>query len=133
MLPPSPQRSPDVPYRARAVIWLALVVATGLYFVVTKLAAPSGAQANPTLVTILFVFSAGLVAGSFGMKARLLSRASRPSSRMRQQAELIALILCEAAAVLGVVVWFVTAWPHYYIFLLLGLVGMLLHFPTREG
>jgi hypothetical protein len=43
----------------------------------------------------------------------------------------LALVLSEAAALFGVVVWFVTGSPQYYLFLLIGGGAMVLHFPTR--
>ena len=51
---------------------------------------------------------------------------------MVRAGELVAITMCEAAALFGVVAWFVTATSHYYWFLILGAAGMLLHFPQRE-
>lgn len=56
-----------------------------------------------------------------------------PSHGLRFIALLVPLAMCEAAGVLGVVVYFLSGSPRYSLFLAIAIVGMLLHFPRRES
>ena len=45
---------------------------------------------------------------------------------------ILALALCEVAALMGMVALFVTLSKYAYLLFALGALGMLLHFPRRE-
>lgn len=117
---------PAAARRQQLIVWLAFVVSVGLYFVLAKLSTPAEAHENPLLIKILLVLAVGCVAVSFPLKTRL---AGPPPGT---NGVLVALALCEAAALFGIVAWFLTAWPYFYVFLLLGLVGHVLHYPGRR-
>ena len=104
------------------VLWLVMAMSIVMYFVVIQMVKPTRAQENPTLVTALLIAALVLVAASFPVKSRLRAQSEK-------SALLVALALCEAAALCGLVIWFSTAWPYYYVFLLLGLAGQAMHFP----
>ena len=71
---------------------------------------------------------------SFVVKPRLRGRVDLPNAAARRRAaDIMALALCEAAALFGVVAWFMTGWSRSYIFFGMGLAGILLHYPRREG
>ena len=108
----------DADYRRRLALWLAMVFSIMMYFVVIQRVTPASPQENPTLVYAMLGASIALVVTSFVAK---------------RVADILALALCEAAALLGVVAWFVTAWSRSYVFLIVGLAGMLLHYPKRRG
>ena len=128
-----PQRqSPESEHRFALTIWAVLLLSLGMYFVVIRLVRPEHAVDNPALVRILLVLAAANAAASFLVKKSFQSRAASLNKPvLRRTGFLIALVLCEAAGLLGVVAWFTTASPLYYVFLLIGFVAMLLHFPTR--
>jgi uncharacterized membrane protein len=109
--------------RVLIILWLAMAASIAMYFVVIQMVPPTSAHEDPALVNALLVAAAGMVGASFLVKSRIRA------AQGERTALLIALALCEAAALCGLVVWFVTAWPYYYVFLLLGLAGQVLHFP----
>ena len=113
------------------ILWLAMILSVVMYFVVTQVAKPPSTQDNPTLVRTLLVVAVSLVASSFQIKKQLLARSpgAAPSARLGY---IVALVLCESAAVFGVAVYFVTGSPRYSWFLVLGLAGLLLHYPRPE-
>ncbi|HEY2012433.1 MAG TPA: hypothetical protein VGH38_02980 [Bryobacteraceae bacterium] len=120
--------------RMQILIWLAMVASVGMYFVLVQLVTPAHAQENPALVNILLVSALTLVGASFPLKKRIRSQATPGGDpdKAQQSGLLVALALCEAAALCGVVVWFNTAWPYYYVFMLLGLGGQLAHYPGLD-
>ena len=121
-----------VQYRQRLMVWFVMVVSLGMYLVVMRLAPPAEPKENPGLVTSLMVAAIAMVAMSFLVKSRL-SGGAQLQQRPRQTdiAHIIPLVMCEAAALFGLVVWFVTGSIQGYYFVLLGLVGMLFHYPKR--
>ncbi|HYL76221.1 MAG TPA: hypothetical protein VEU96_18570 [Bryobacteraceae bacterium] len=123
----------EADYRRRLALWLAMVFSIVMYYVVIQRVTPANPQENLTLVYALLGGSGGLVVTSFVMKRRMLARADLPNMARRRAADIIAIVLCEAAALLGVVAWFITAWSRSYIFFGVGLAGILLHYPKREG
>jgi hypothetical protein len=130
---PAPRQSPDALYRARLVTWVAMLFSIAMYFVVVQIVHPDAATDNPMLVQVLLLAAVALVAASFGVKSYFSKRAlDTKSPAFVRAGELIAFTLCEAAALFGLVVWFVAASPRYYWFLILGAAGQLLHYPRRE-
>lgn len=117
------------------IIWLVMLISIGMYYVVAKVAQPQGAQENPILVRVLLVMAAALVVGSFVAKSRFAAGAATAANaaRIQQLRLIVALALCEAAALFGLVVWFVTGWQYFWVFLALGAAGQLLHFPGGES
>lgn len=130
---PSPQQSPEALYRQRLIIWVAMLFSIAMYGVVAQMVHPEAATVTPALVEALLLAAVALVAASFAVKSYFFKRASESSNPAFVRAgELIAFTLCEAAALLGLVAWFVAASPRYYWFLILGAAGQLLHYPRRE-
>lgn len=117
--------------RQQMLIWLLMFLSIGMYYVVVRLVQPTGAQENPMLVRILLVMAVGLVGASFVVRSRLgaATETAAHTARIQQMRLIVALAFCEAAALCGVLVWFTTGWQYYYVFLLLGVVGQLLHYP----
>ena len=127
-----PDQRSKAQYRQRRIAWFLLVISLGMYFVVMRLAPPAMPRESPGLVTGLMLAAIGVVALSFWVKSRLSRGPEREQAPPRTEiAYLIPLVMCEAAALFGVVVWFVTASIQAYYFVLLGLVGLLFHYPKR--
>ena len=121
-------------YRARLIVWSVMALSIMMYFVVIRVVTPANPTENPTLVTALLIVAFALVVASFVAKRRLLSRTDNVDVAVRRrQADIVALVLCEAAALYGLPVWFITGWSRSYVFLVLGLAGILLHYPKRES
>jgi hypothetical protein len=119
--------------RQQMIIWAAMLCANLMYFVVARLVQPQQARENPTLVTALMALSVCLVATSFAVKGRLRRQARiEREPGLARAGFILALVLYEAAALLGLVVWFTTVSSQYYVPLLIGFVCMLLQYPSRE-
>jgi hypothetical protein len=126
--------NPELQYRQSVILWMAMLVSIGMYFVVVRLVPPQQATDNPALVNTLLVAALGLVAASFAVKSHFLQRGrdlGKPA--FFRMALIVALVLCEAGALLGVVAWFLTGSSRSYWMLLIGFIGMLLHYPPRES
>jgi uncharacterized membrane protein len=124
--------STEAEYRQQVVIWLAMVVAIGLYFAILRLAQPASPTDNPLLVDILLFVALVLLGVSFAVKNVFLARGrAQNKPALRRAGPLIALVLCDTAALFGILVWFMTGSPRANWFLLIGLAGVLLHYPSR--
>jgi hypothetical protein len=122
----------EAQYRVRLILWAVMAVSIMMYFVVMRLVTPANPMENPTLVTALLILAFALVVASFVVERRLLARKDIVDvAARRRQADIIALVFCEAAALDGLAVWFITGWSRSYVFLVLGLAGILLHHPKR--
>ncbi len=122
----------DGEYRLWVKVWFAMTLAIPMYFGVGLLATPVAIAENPTLERILMALSAAYVMASFPAKRWLLVQAREIDSAALRRAAMVApLVLCEVAAITGFALRMVIGSSHYYVFLLLGLAGMLLNFPRR--
>ena len=137
MLTPGPHRSgaqADPRLRKYRIVWAALTLSVVLYFVLTLLVPPAGLAANNSVERVLMVLALAYVLASIPAKRWLLVQAEAVDSpRLRGLAFVVPLALCEAAGLTGVVLRFAAGSTHYYVFLGLALVGMLLHFPRRTN
>ena len=87
---------------------------------------------NMTLLLVLAAVALSSVVASYVLKASFYKRAAE----QRQPAVLhtgfvVAMVLCEAAALLGMVGVFVTWNDYAYALFALGALGEVLHFPRR--
>jgi hypothetical protein len=101
------------------IIWAAMEVSIVMYYVVMRVVKPQSPLNDVTIALVLAVCSVALVGLSFLAKRRM---AERPGF-------ILALAMCDAGALLGLVSWFVTASPLSFYPLILGFGGIGLHFP----
>jgi hypothetical protein len=114
------------------MVWIVLTLAIVFYFGLAVWLKPVSAAENPKVERILMAISAAYVIASFPAKRWLLMQAEEiDSDAVRSAAILVPLALCEVAAVTGLALRLVIGSSHYYVFLLLGLAGMLLNFPKK--
>ena len=66
----------------------------------------------------------------FGAREGQAESQARPIGRVRA-AHLIAFVISEVPAVLGLVVYFLSAWPRYWVFFLLSAAAFAVNFPQR--
>jgi hypothetical protein len=45
---------------------------------------------------------------------------------------IVAVGLCESVGLFGLMVYFVTTTPYYYVFFIVSVIGILLHMPRRD-
>jgi hypothetical protein len=125
--------SEDGLYRTVRTVWVVLTLSILAYFAVAVAVGPIAHAENAGVERVLMILAAAYVVVSVPAKKWLLVQAREvDSSRLRLFALLVPLVLCEAAAVTGLALRMVTGSTHYYVFLGLALVGMLLHYPKRS-
>jgi len=113
--------------RTLRIVWVALLMNIGVFALYGVFSLRSGDAAeegadDPTLLAAFAVVACLSVAVSFLMKGRFYRQAAeRGEPALAQQGFIIALVLCEVSALLGLVGLFV-----------LGALGQLLHFPRRD-
>lgn len=123
----------DARYRTMLVLWSALLASVGLYFFLTLVIERPASGDNPGLFWVLLAASIFPLLTSFVLKRKLLALSvteQRPF--LVQIAMILAVALCEAVALFGLLVFFTTATPYYYIFFIISALGILLHLPRRD-
>ncbi len=129
----SPTTGEDRQLRKNRIVWAALTGSVALYCVLVLLIPPAAVVENTSVERVLMVLAVAYVLLSIPAKRWLMVQADAVDSAfLRGLAFLVPLVLCEAAAVTGVVLRFAAGSSHYYVFLALALAGMLLHFPRRR-
>ena len=109
-----------------------MLASVAAYYLVIRIAPPPPTAPNPILFPIFLGFACICAGGSFAVKRLFESRARRQNApAIARTGFLLAVVLCETAAMYGVAVWFLTASPYYYVLLLIGGIAILLHFPGR--
>ena len=122
-------------FRGLIIIWLAQIASVVLLSVLALVLRPSSANdraADTTTLVALAVPALAALAMAFFLRARFVSRATlerRPD--LVTTGHVIAFALCEACAVIGLVMRFLTGAPEAIYFFLAALVGFLLLFPRR--
>jgi F0F1-type ATP synthase membrane subunit c/vacuolar-type H+-ATPase subunit K len=120
--PPQPSAAAD--HRFRLILWFAMFMALAMYYLVMRIATPEAPTADPALPNILVALS--VVMAGLSIPIRILVARRNPKNGF-----ILGLAFCEAAALYGVVVWYISGSHRAYYCLLAGAVGMLLHIPRR--
>lgn len=135
-------------YRTNTIMWAAMLISQFMFFVVIYFAKPQvfefiGAN-NGEIVRdepvsyfpifiVLAVVAVIVFALSFVIKSRLLKYAiDSKNVELVQQAQIVAYALCEAVSLFGMVVAFTVNSRFFFLWFVVGILGMLLHFPRRE-
>ena len=130
----------DARLRVMRILWVVFLVTIGLYALVTVFARPSHevvlerrGEDYSTLLTAFGVLGLFLVALSFLFKGRYYRKAAEQQAPDQAQTGfIIAEVLCESAALFGLVALFITWNDYAYSLLVIGALGQLLHFPRRD-
>lgn len=132
----------EAQYRTNVIIWLAMLFSQFMFLVLIFFAKPelynfselerAKFEIPPVVIALIFA-SLMTVAMSFVMKAKFLKTAvEQQKTEMVQTALIVALALCEAASLFGVVSAFAFNFRYFFAFMAIGILGFLLHFPRRE-
>ena len=131
----------QVKYETLVVVWLALLMSQVLFFVLVWFIKPGiFAHETPppifgTLPLVIFVFSASAIAFlllSFVLSRQHMQRAVRDQdASCVQTGLLLGCALSEIPSLLGLVLAFAFDYPYFYLWIVLGALGMLLHFPRK--
>jgi magnesium-transporting ATPase (P-type) len=129
-----PQTNIEARMTTMRVIWIALILTVGIYFMITLFVGRSpNLEPNPTLSLALAVAAISTTAVSFLIKAKLIGPAvAQRNVGMVQQGYVTTWAITEVAALLGLLDYFSTSDRYYYLFFALAALGLLLHTPRRE-
>lgn len=129
-------------YQTLLILWAALLFSQVLFVAMLFFVKPglfrfdfSQNPLEPSSAMILgfAVAAVTCVALSFAFKRRLYERAVEAQDPAQVQSGLIiALALCEASTLFGLVLAFAFDYPYFLFWFILGIGGMLLHFPKQN-
>jgi archaellum biogenesis protein FlaJ (TadC family) len=120
-------------YRLLLIIWFALLTSMTVFAVLPVVITSQSTEPNTTLSFAFMGAAFVLVLGSVLIKQRGVQRAiEKRDAAMVQTGYILCFALCESAAIWGLVDHIVTGSKYYFLSSLLGLLGMLLHFPKKE-
>ena len=140
--------NPEARLRTMRIIWASFLLSVGIYALIAYFARPSdespvsaseslgiGASAGGYSVLILVLFALGLttVAASFLVKQAFANRAVREqNTAVLQTGFILSVVLCEMAALFGLLGLFADGNPFAYLLFVVAAAGIVLHFPRRE-
>ncbi|HEX8143699.1 MAG TPA: hypothetical protein VF553_13955 [Pyrinomonadaceae bacterium] len=124
----------DARFRTMMIIWFAILMSVGVIFFVTPIVQPVPVeQGDQTLLWVFAALSMTPLLLSFVLKSRLLAQAVREQRpELVQSALILALALCEAVSLFGMMARLTTGTRYYYIFFVVSVLGILLHMPRRD-
>jgi hypothetical protein len=130
----NPQENVELRMRTLRVLWLALFLSLVMYYGLTLFVGRNETVTpNNTLSIALMVVAFSTTLISFVVKNKLMTRAVESQQLgMVQQSYVVTWAINEAAALLGLLDFFVTGNRYYYALFVLAAAGLLLHFPRRE-
>ncbi|HEV7473202.1 MAG TPA: hypothetical protein VGN90_04080 [Pyrinomonadaceae bacterium] len=120
-------------YPTLLILWVAMLSFTLMYLVVTLILPRSSGPENHLLTIIFSAVSAFLVVVSFAVKGKVLARSvEAQDTRLVKTGIVLALALCEGAAILGLLDFLVARDRYYVVLIIFSFMGMVLHFPRRS-
>ena len=121
-------------FRTILILWSALFLSIGLYYVMTLFVHPSeDTGQNRTLSAVLAMAGSVLAIISVLVKHRFLTQSvAQQRLDLVQTGYVMAFALCEVAAMLGLLDHFVTGNHYYYVLFVIAGCGMLFNFPRRQ-
>jgi len=128
----------DKRYQTLVVLWFALLMSIGVYFLFSVFVSPavSNETDNPSrslLIVGLTALGTFLVIVSFAVKGKLFERSvERQDVGLVQKGLVIACAMCEVSALLGLLEHFIIGNREYYLLFLLAAAGTAFHFPRRS-
>lgn len=131
----NPDRNLETRFRVMLILWAVITGSCVMLFLLTKVVRPQTAASaySDAIVLALLAMSFTTFALSFVLKKKTLELAvHRQNPAGVQTALIIALAMCEAICLFGLVAFFAFASPYYYTFFIIGGIGLLLHIPRRS-
>jgi hypothetical protein len=130
-MPPAPITAAQT-RRFLVILWVVLFATLPIYYFLTTILRTDEANPNSPLIYPLLGFGILMVLASFYFKARFGFRPGQERSlAMVRASYVIALVFTEVPAILGLVVYVLSAWPNIWIFWVISAAGYLLNFPAR--
>ena len=128
----------DKRYQTLVVLWLALLMSVGMYFLFSVFFMPEVSiepdnPPRPLLIVILTALGVLLVIASFAVKGKFLERSvEQQDVRLVQKGLVIACAMCEVSALLGLLERLVIGNREYYLLFIFAAAGIAFHFPRRS-
>jgi hypothetical protein len=124
----------DQRMRTVRILWFALLTSIAMYYLFTIFAGrPDTVQPNSTLSLALLAVGMLTVVGSLPIKSKLVNQAiERRQVQHVQQGYIAAWAICELAALLALLDFFLTNDPYFYVLFIIAAIGDLIHYPRRE-
>jgi hypothetical protein len=114
------------------ILWLAMFLSVMIFLVLVLMIGTKGVP-NPMLSYALLGVGATTVMVSFLLKQQLVQKAINSNDiAALQSAHIVALALCESAALLGMLDRFVTGSTTSWFLFAIAAIGVLLHFPKKD-
>ena len=127
------QSKPEKTRQFLVIVWVVLVASVGVYYFLTTILKPANPDLNSPLVFPLLGVAILMVPASLYLKARFGAREGQTRSiGMIRQAYIVALVFDEVPALIGLIVFLLSAWPQYWVFFVISEAGFLLNFPRRD-
>jgi F0F1-type ATP synthase membrane subunit c/vacuolar-type H+-ATPase subunit K len=129
----------DLRLRTMRILWAVFLITIGLYALVTVFARPSQEivlerrEDNQTMLVALGALGLSLVILSFVVRRIYYRKAAEQQSPPQfQTGFIIAEVLCESCVLFGLIALFITWNDYAYALFVLGALGQLLQFPSRD-
>ena len=132
----------NVEYKTLVLLWFALLSSQILFLVLVYFVKPelftSDASrsifADKPLITLVFgAIALVFLILSFVLSRQHMRRAARDKDAGCVQTGLVlGCALSEVSSILGLVLAFAFSHPYFYLWIILGAVGVLLHFPRKD-
>ncbi len=133
----------DQLYRTMTIIWLVLLFSQfALFGFAYSFTGPDAAaniadgflSKNPPIIIGAVFLAFSNLALSFFMRRRANEQAVAEQNVKHVQTGLIlACALCETISLIGMILAFAFAYPYFYLWFALGILGIFLHFPRRKN
>jgi cation transport ATPase len=136
MQPNATQRlDPQARHRTLMVIWGVILMSVVMLFVVGNVAGPeqSGLARNNVLTIVLTAVGTLLMAASYFLRQKMLTRAfGQRRAETVSSAYIVAFAMCEAAAICGLLLRFMTNERSYYFLFVIAIVGLIVNLPRQD-
>jgi F0F1-type ATP synthase membrane subunit c/vacuolar-type H+-ATPase subunit K len=120
-------------HRTLLIIWAFLFMSVAGLFLMTVFIPSKAEGDNMIMVVVAIAVGLSNVILSFVIKQSFLAKSvAKQDVKLVVQAYIVALALCESAALFGMFVHFAAGSIYYYVPFAIGAMGMLLHFPKKQ-
>ena len=135
--------SMDLLYKNMLVLWLALFSAQFMFLLVVYFVDPDLFRfdfskpildQNSLIIIVFAVFAVINLLASFVLRKKFLNESvEKQSMPLVQTALVVGCALCETVTLFGFMLAFVAKYQYFFLWMILGALGMLFHFPLRKN
>jgi len=133
----------EAQYKTLTIIWFALIVSQLMFAVVIFFVKPEVLRFdfskplvgdNPMLIGIFALLAISNLVLSLMISRKYLNQAiAEQTPALVQTAMIVGCALCEAISLCGVLLAFAFSYQYFFLWIALGIIGTILHFPRREN